>query len=244
MGKSAPRFRLDDRQSGIQLHSNRSCRSTQLREFPSSTACRTCMLRFNEDSQDAVRLPACLSLLMSDKHKVVVMAAYNAAQTLHMTYAELPDADVALGPRLLGGYSMRQGMPRWKFVSNGLLTGLENRALEWNLPKYLAGRRPYRREALESVNLATNSDNFTFDQEIMAQFIKLRLRVAETPVPTRYYPQASSASFVQSSIDGLSMLWLLLRFELHRLGVVRQRQFQSLHRRYSGAPRREDAARS
>ncbi len=127
-----------------------------------------------------------------------------------------------------------------KFVSNGFLTGLENRAFGLSLPEYLTGYRAYRREALESVNLETNSDNFTFDQEIMAQFIELRLRVAEAPVPTRYFPQSSSASFVQSSIHGLSILWLLLRFELHRLGVVRQCQFQSLHRRYSGAPRRED----
>jgi hypothetical protein len=85
-----------------------------------------------------------------------------------------------------------------------------------------------------------NSDNFIFDQEIMAQFVELGLRVHEVPVPTRYFPQASSASFVQSSIYGLSILWLLLRYELHRRGLLRSRQFESLHRRYSGVPGRGD----
>jgi hypothetical protein len=88
---------------------------------------------------------------------------------------------------------------------------------------------------LESVNLETNSDKFIFDQEIMAQIVQLGQRVTEVPVPTRYFPAASSASFVQSSIYGLSILMLLVRFTLHRWGVVRQRQFDSLERRYTGA---------
>jgi len=66
------------------------------------------------------------------------------------------------------------------------------------------------------------------------------MRIAEVPVPTRYFPEASSASFVQSSIYGLSILWLLLKYELHRLGLVRQRSFESLTRRYMAHPRTED----
>ena len=249
---------------------------------------------------------------------VVVMPAYNAAKTLHMTYAELPhnmvdlvilvddgssdqtveiarklglelfvhnrnygyganqktcyrealkagadiivmvhpdyqydptllpeivrpiqegSADVVLGSRLLGGNVMKQGMPWWKFISNRFLTGLENRVFRLNLSEYHTGYRAYRREVLESVNLDMNSDNFIFDQEIMAQFVDLGARVAEVPVPTRYFPQASSASFIQSSVYGFSILTLLLRYVLHRGGVWKQRQFESLARRYSGAPR-------
>ena len=249
---------------------------------------------------------------------VVVMPAYNAASTLHMTYAELPHnmvdlvilvddgssdqtvdiarklglelfvhnrnygyganqktcyrealkagadiivmvhpdyqydptllpeivrpiqegaADVVLGSRLLGGNVMKQGMPWWKFISNRFLTGLENHIFHLKLSEYHTGYRAYRREVLESVNIDMNSDNFIFDQEIMAQFVDLGARVAEVPVPTRYFPQASSASFIQSSIYGLSILILLLRYLLHRHGLLRQRQFESLARRYSGAPR-------
>jgi glycosyltransferase involved in cell wall biosynthesis len=144
-------------------------------------------------------------------------------------------ADVVLGSRLLRGHPMRQGMPWWKYVSNRFLTGLENRAFGLRLSEYHTGYRAYSREALESVNSDMNSDAFIFDQEIMAQFVQLKFRIAEVPVPTRYFPAASSASFVQSTIYGLSILTLLARFLLHRWGIWRQRQFESLHRRYMGA---------
>ncbi|HYO80486.1 MAG TPA: glycosyltransferase family 2 protein [Bryobacteraceae bacterium] len=252
---------------------------------------------------------------MSAKSKVVVvMPAYNAARTLHMTYAELPhnlvdlvilvddgssdetvaiarslglelfvhnrnygyganqktcyrealkagadiivmvhpdyqydpkllpqviepiehgSADVVLGSRLLGGNVMAKGMPWWKYVSNRFLTWVENRAFGLDLAEYHTGYRAYRRSALEAVNVDMNSDNFIFDQEIMAQFVCAGLRVAEVPVPTRYFPQASSASFVQSTIYGLSILTLVFRYVLHTLGVLRQRQFESLTRRYA-----------
>jgi glycosyltransferase involved in cell wall biosynthesis len=149
-------------------------------------------------------------------------------------------ADVVLGSRLLGGNVVQQGMPWWKFVSNRFLTELENKVFGLQLAEYHTGYRAYRREALEAVNIEMNSDNFIFDQEIMAQFVEVGLRIAEVPVPTRYFPQASSASFVQSSIYGLSILVVLLRLLLHRMGILRRRQFESLSRRYSGVGRRED----
>jgi glycosyltransferase involved in cell wall biosynthesis len=144
-------------------------------------------------------------------------------------------ADVVLGSRLLGGHPMAQGMPWWKYIANRFLTKLENAVFGLRLAEYHTGYRAFRSEALENVNLETNSDNFIFDQEIIAQLVNLRLRITEVPVPTRYFPQASSASFVQSSIYGLSILWLLARYELHRLGLVRQRQFESLRQRYTAA---------
>ncbi|MBI4873971.1 MAG: glycosyltransferase family 2 protein [Acidobacteria bacterium] len=145
------------------------------------------------------------------------------------------EADVVLGSRLLGGQPMKQGMPWWKYVSNRFLTALENRVFGLRLAEYHTGYRAYLRRALEAVNLEMNSDNFIFDQEIMAQFVEVKLRVAEVPVPTRYFPAASSASFVQSSIYGLSILGLLARFLLHRAGLVRSRQFESLRHRYVNA---------
>ncbi len=146
---------------------------------------------------------------------------------------ERGEADVVLGSRLLGGQPMKGGMPWWKYVANRFLTRCENSTFGLRLAEYHTGYRAYTRDALESVNLETNSDNFIFDQEIMAQFVEVGSRVAEVPVPTRYFPQASSASFVQSSVYGLSILWLLFRYILHRTGVRRSRQFQSLRRRYA-----------
>ena len=143
--------------------------------------------------------------------------------------------DVVLGSRIIGGTALHGGMPVYKYIANRLLTAFENLFLGIKLSEYHTGYRAYRREALESVNLETNSDAFIFDQEIVAQFVALKLRIAEIPVPTRYFPQASSASFVQSSIYGCSILWLLWRYILHHSGIFRQKQFDSLRRRYAAA---------
>jgi glycosyltransferase involved in cell wall biosynthesis len=142
-------------------------------------------------------------------------------------------ADVVFGSRLLAGNVVKQGMPWWKFVANRFLTGLENRVFGLRLAEYHTGYRAYRRDALESVNIDMNSDNFVFDQEIVAQFMDVGLKIVEVPVPTRYFPQASSASFAASCRYGLSILGVLGRYLLHRTKLVRQRQFQSLRRRYS-----------
>jgi glycosyltransferase involved in cell wall biosynthesis len=149
------------------------------------------------------------------------------------------NADVVLGSRLLGGHPVAQGMPWWKYGANRFLTQVENAIFGLHLAEYHTGYRAFRRDALEQVNLEMNSDNFIFDQEIIAQLVNLNMRIAEVPVPTRYFPEASSASFVQSSIYGLSILWLLLKYELHRLGWIRQRSFESLTRRYMPGPHTE-----
>jgi len=141
-------------------------------------------------------------------------------------------ADVVLGSRLMGAHPMKQGMPWWKYISNRFLTMAENVVFGLKLSEYHTGYRAFDREALESVNLAMNSDKFIFDQEIMAQLVNIKMRITEVPVPTRYFKQASSASFLQSSIYGISILWLLARYLLHRSGMIRQRRFQSLERRY------------
>jgi glycosyltransferase involved in cell wall biosynthesis len=141
-------------------------------------------------------------------------------------------ADVVLGSRLMGANPMKQGMPWWKFISNRFLTAAENAVFGLNLSEYHTGYRAFHREALESVNLSMNSDNFIFDQEILAQLVDIKMRITEVPVPTRYFKQASSASFLQSAVYGISILWLLARYLLHRNGIVRQRRFQSLELRY------------
>jgi glycosyltransferase involved in cell wall biosynthesis len=141
-------------------------------------------------------------------------------------------ADAVLGSRLMGEHPMKQGMPWWKYISNRFLTVLENAVFRLRLSEYHTGYRAFRRDVLESVNLQMNSDKFIFDQEIIAQIVNLGLRITEVPVPTRYFAQASSASFLQSSRYGISILWLLLRYLLHHGGIVRQRQFESLERRY------------
>jgi len=141
-------------------------------------------------------------------------------------------ADVVLGSRLMGTSPMAQGMPWWKYVSNRFLTWLENLTFGLKLSEYHTGYRAFRRDVLESVNLETNSDQFIFDQEILAQIVALRMRITEVPVPTRYFKQASSASFFQSTIYGLAILLLLTRYLVYRFGWGYHKQFDSLQRRY------------
>jgi glycosyltransferase involved in cell wall biosynthesis len=148
---------------------------------------------------------------------------------------EAGEADVVLGSRLMGIHPIRQGMPWWKYVSNRFLTTLENWVFGLRLSEYHTGYRAFRRQVLESVNLQMDSDRFIFDQEILAQIVNLKMRITEVPVPTRYFAQASSASLFQSSVYGVSILWLLVRYLLHRGGIVHQRQFDSLERRYRSA---------
>jgi glycosyltransferase involved in cell wall biosynthesis len=145
---------------------------------------------------------------------------------------EAGEADVVLGSRLMGIHPIRQGMPWWKYYSNRFLTTLENLVFGLHLSEYHTGYRAFRRQVLESVNLEMDSDRFIFDQEILAQIVNVKMRITEVPVPTRYFAQASSASLFQSSVYGVSILWLLVRYLLHRGGIVHQRQFDSLERRY------------
>lgn len=141
-------------------------------------------------------------------------------------------ADVVLGSRLKSGSALSGGMPWWKYVSNRFLTAVENRVFGLDLSEYHTGYRAYRREVLETVNFSLNADKFIFDQEIMAQVVAAGFRIAEVPVPTRYFAEASSAGFLPSVRYGLGILWLVARYMAHRRGIWRQRQFESLKNRY------------
>src|SRR6266702_1508096 len=141
-------------------------------------------------------------------------------------------ADVVLGSRLKNGSMIAQGMPWWKYVSNRFLTWVENTAFALRLSEYHTGYRAFRREVLETVNFRMNSDGFIFDQEIVAQVVASGFRIGEIAVPTRYFKEASQASFMASSIYGLRILTVCFWYTLHRKGVRRSRRFSSLRARY------------
>lgn len=146
-------------------------------------------------------------------------------------------ADVVLGSRLMGESPVEQGMPWWKFVGNRGLTKIQNIAYSLDLSEYHTGYRAYSRQSLEGVNFEMNSDQFIFDQEIITQFVHLKLRIKDIAVPTRYFAAASSISFWNSVRYGLSILWVLFRYKLHQLGVWREPRFDSLSHRYAPADR-------
>jgi glycosyltransferase involved in cell wall biosynthesis len=144
-------------------------------------------------------------------------------------------ADVVLGSRLLGGNVMQQGMPWWKFLGNRFLTGVQNWVLGQQLSEYHTGYRAFSRRVLEEVPFLLNSDHFVFDQEMLVQTIHLGFVIKEIPVPTRYFAEASSASFSASVRYGLSILLLLARYSLHRWSIVAQKQFECFPARYRRA---------
>jgi hypothetical protein len=101
-----------------------------------------------------------------------------------------------------------------------------------NLSEYHTGYRAYSRQVLEEIPFSLNSDKFVFDQEMLVQARHLDFKIKEVPVPTKYFPEASNASFLDSTIYGLSILMLLGRYFVHRVCHVELRQFQSFHGRY------------
>lgn len=134
-------------------------------------------------------------------------------------------ADIVLGSRLLSGAALQGGMPIWKFISNRFLTLVENAAFGLQLSEYHTGFRAYSRRLLETLPFLLNSDNFVFDQEVMAQAVCFGFRTGEIPVPTRYFAEASSVNFERSVEYGLDVLKLVARVVLHRAGLWRNRQF-------------------
>jgi glycosyltransferase involved in cell wall biosynthesis len=129
------------------------------------------------------------------------------------------ERDLMLGSRFLGD-PLAGGMPKWKWLSNRFLTGLENRAFGLHLSEYHTGLRAYSRRLLEAIPYARNSDDFVFDQELVAQVVASgRFRIGEVAVPTRYFAEASSVGLRRSVVYGLSTLRVVARFVLHRRGL-------------------------
>jgi glycosyltransferase involved in cell wall biosynthesis len=141
-------------------------------------------------------------------------------------------AHLVLGSRLKKGSALQQGMPWWKYASNRFLTRLENLVFGLEHSEYHTGYRAFDRTLLETVNYGMNSDQFIFDQEIIAQTVAAGFTLEEIAVPTRYFPEASQIGFIASSVYGLQILALLFKYSLHKSGIKRMRQFESLGQRY------------
>ncbi len=126
--------------------------------------------------------------------------------------------DVVLASRILGTGALRGGMPLYKYISNRFLTFVENILLGHKLSEYHTGYRAFSREVLERLPLDRNSDDFVFDNEMLAQIIWFGYRIGEVSCPTRYFTEASSISFRRSIIYGFGVLKTALQFRLCKLG--------------------------
>ena len=125
-------------------------------------------------------------------------------------------ADMVIGSRMLRDRAIAGGMPRWKWLGNRLLTGIENRAFGVSLSEYHTGYRAFSAELLRSIPFLRNSDDFVFDQQIFAQVLARGARVVEVPIPTRYFLEASSVDLPTSIRYGVKTLGVLGRFMVDR----------------------------
>lgn len=126
---------------------------------------------------------------------------------------------VVFASRILGKGALKGGMPRYKYVANRALTLFQNLLLNQKLSEYHTGYRAFSAEVLRRIRFEINSDDFIFDNEIIAQIFHAGYEIAELTCPTRYFEEASSINFRRSVIYGLGVLRVSLRYRLHRWGL-------------------------
>ncbi|MBI2265109.1 MAG: glycosyltransferase family 2 protein [Armatimonadetes bacterium] len=132
------------------------------------------------------------------------------------------EADLTLGSRfLIPGAAKEGGMPLYKRIANRILSGVENVTLGLHLSEYHTGYRAYSRKFLETVPFLRNSNDFVFDSQVIFQAVAFGLPVKEVPARSRYFKEASSVGFRTSVVYGISTLWWLTRYLLHRFHIVR-----------------------
>jgi len=130
-----------------------------------------------------------------------------------------------IGSRILGGYARKSGMPLWRYVANRALTLVENILLRAKLSEYHTGYRAFSRAILEQLPLDQNSDDFVFDNQMLAQVIWTGFTVAEVSCPTRYATDASSINFARSVRYGFGCIGTAIEFAAARAGFIRSRHF-------------------
>jgi glycosyltransferase involved in cell wall biosynthesis len=133
-----------------------------------------------------------------------------------------------LGSRILGGYALKGGMPVWKYVANRFLTLAENVLLGAKLSEYHSGYRAFSRQILEALPLEQNSDDFVFDNQMLAEILWCGFTIGEVSCPTKYFPEASSINFRRSLTYGFGCLLTAVKFRLASLGLLSSKLFPKI----------------
>jgi len=136
--------------------------------------------------------------------------------------------DCVLGSRILGNGALAGGMPLYKYIANRGLTLTQNILQNHKLSEYHTGYRAFSRQILETLPLDNNSDDFVFDNQMLAQIIYAHYRIGEVTCPTRYFKDASSINFGRSVTYGIGVLQTALQFRLHRWGLQKNPLFAPL----------------
>lgn len=134
---------------------------------------------------------------------------------------------VVMGSRILGRGALKGGMPAYKYFANRVLTLFQNIMLHQKLSEYHTGYRAFSREVLEKVNYEINSDDFVFDNQMIAQIFMAGFEIGEVTCPTKYFDDASSINFKRSVKYGLGVLQTSITYFLHRKGIINSRLFRN-----------------
>jgi len=183
----------------------------------------------------------CYRLALEEGADIVIMVHpdYQYTPSLIPAIAALIGNDLyacVLASRILGGYALRGGMPLWRYLANRFLTFVENLFMGAKLSEYHTGYRAFSRPLLERLPLDANSDDFVFDNQMLAQVLWCGYRVAEVSCPTKYFPEGSSINFWRSVRYGLGCLATALKFRLARIGLVSSRLFPPALKGTADAP--------
>ncbi|GAB3910168.1 glycosyltransferase family 2 protein [Larkinella knui] len=174
---------------------------------------------------------SCYRKAMELKADIVVMLHpdYQYTPKLIVAMVSLIGNDlypVVFGSRILGKGALKGGMPLYKYVANRFLTLTQNVLMNQKLSEYHTGYRAFSGEVIRSLDFTHNSDDFIFDNEMIAQIFHKGFEIAEVTCPTKYFKEASSINFRRSSIYGLGVLAVSLRYRLHRWGIMRWKVLQ------------------
>ena len=148
--------------------------------------------------------------------------------------------DVALGSRVLGGRALSGGMPPYKYVANRCLTALQNLLCGAKLSEYHTGYRAFTREVLEALPLLENSDDFVFDNQMLAQILVAGFEIGEVSCPAAYFEEASSINFSRSVKYGFGVIGTSIQAFVHRKGLAKIRIFDPAGRRLDPGNRPDD----
>ena len=173
---------------------------------------------------------SCYRLALDEGADVIIM--------VHPDYQYTPDLipamvslianglyDCVLGSRILGGYALKGGMPIWKYISNRILTLVENAVTGAKLSEYHTGYRAFSRQLIEQLPLDVNSDDFLFDNQMLVQILWAEHTVAEISCPTKYFAEASSIGFARSLKYGFGCLLTAAEYRLAKLHLIKSRRF-------------------
>lgn len=173
---------------------------------------------------------SCYRLALEEGGDIIIMVHpdYQYTPKLIPAMASMIGSDLyqcVLGSRILGGYALKGGMPAWKYIANRFLTFVENILLGAKLSEYHTGYRAFSRKLLQQLPLENNSDDFVFDNQMLAQIVWFGYTIAEISCPTKYFPEASSINFFRSVKYGFGCLFTALKYRLAKMRIITSKLF-------------------